>query len=110
MTAHSLSFHRTAAKPRLTLYFWRHAECGVCAVAEPVLDAWKQKHPDLFLIKLDVTFKEWEKYGFNPKGTPAYLLTANETPVWKFVGGLRESDLNKMWKQLEKEIAAQAGH
>ena len=92
-------------KPQYRLmYFWHHDDCDVCRQAEPIFDAWVKTLPPMYLnvIKLNATYHQFEKYGWNPKGTPAYMLTINSEPVWKFVGGLGLKQLKQLNKEMEK--------
>lgn len=94
----------------VTFYFWRHTDCGVCKIAEPIFDDFMKdkkvlsKDLSVFVIKLDTTYLTWKKHGWEPRGTPAYMLEVNGEPVWKHLGGLRIKELTQVWNQLMTKI------
>lgn len=81
--------------PKLKVLYWfHHSDCGFCRQAEPVLDAWKEKHAaEVMVVKLNMAYREWEKYGYSPRKTPAYLFAVNGQPVAKIEGALLKEKL-----------------
>ncbi len=84
-----------------TLYLFFQAGCDHCAAAKRFLGPFREAHPNLLFVELDVSKFPWEIAKYTPKMTPAYLLTINRTAVWNHEGVLNEQGL----KKIDVEIA-----
>jgi hypothetical protein len=60
-------------KPGFRLYVFTRYGCHYCERAKPVVEKFKQAHPEGTVL---LTTRE-EVIGFTPKGTPAYLFIAD---------------------------------
>jgi len=60
-------------KPGFRLHCFVRPNCQYCERAKPVIERFKQAHPEGLVL---LTTRE-EVIGFTPKGTPAYLFIAD---------------------------------
>jgi thiol-disulfide isomerase/thioredoxin len=78
------------------LYFFGQSGCDRCAEAEPHLERFAQRHPDIMVIPLNLALNPGWKIGdYTPKGTPAYLYMINREPVREHLDMLTEAQLEK---------------
>lgn len=84
--------------PAARLYFIYQTGCPACASAEPPLARFSRKNPHLMILRRNAQ-KSPEVAGFEPNGTPAYLLMVEGTPVWRHEGMLDEVELQRVWDQ-----------
>ncbi len=64
-----------------TLYLFFQAGCDHCAAAKRFLGPFREAHPNLLFVELDVSKFPWEIAKYTPKMTPAYLLTINKNGI-----------------------------
>lgn len=79
-----------------TLYLFFQEGCSHCNTAKKHMESFKAKHPGLLVIELNVSKFNWRIAEFEPKMTPAYLLTINRTAVWNHEGVLNDQGLKKI--------------
>lgn len=84
--------------PSARLYFFYQPGCPACTSAEPQLARFSRANPHLMVLRKNA-LKSVPVAGFDPKGTPAYLLMVDGEPVWRHEGILLSDQLQKMWGQ-----------
>lgn len=78
----------------LVMLFFYYAEgCGACHAAQAPLAEFHRKHPRLFVVKRNVTRKDWQQKGVEIKATPTYTLTVNGRLLRQHVGSMTEQEL-----------------
>ena len=91
------------------LYFFHRDDCEVCAVAKPVFQKWRMEHPEVICVELNCTHRDWRKYDFRPKQTPAYLLAVDFKPIGHIEGALTTTRLIDRFVKVAQVNARRAG-
>lgn len=80
------------------LFVFEQLHCPACAEAEVHLQRWQAQHwADYMVIRLNVSLKDWEKHGYDPKSTPAYLLVDENGERLAKHEGVLEFDALENW-------------
>ncbi len=77
------------------LYFFKQTGCPHCAMAEPDVVRFQRRHPRVSVIHTRSDGVD----GFEPAGTPAYLIKVNDKQAFTHVGRLTLKELEEAYKE-----------
>jgi hypothetical protein len=92
----------SASIKAIVLWVFTQEGCRACTVAKGHLDKFATAHPDVLIMPLNVTKRDWTISGFSPVSTPAYLFTANRTALHNHEGILTDKALANIVRDLQE--------
>lgn len=80
------------------MFVYTQTGCSACAEAEEHLTRWQSQHwADYIVIRLNVSLMDWQKNGYSPRATPAYLLVDESGEKLAKHEGVLEFDALEKW-------------
>lgn len=78
------------------LYFLHQPDCPACAEARPFVQEWKNAHPDVRVLAVDLTNVDWKASSWAPEITPTFAMLSPGGTV-DFLEGLTTREEFERW-------------